>query len=55
MKKSVLLAVFAATMLTGCYSTICPTYSVKPVDAEEMKADHQPELTPQDSEAEKAS
>ncbi len=37
MKKKILLALFAGTMLSGCYTHICPTYSIKPEKKEEMK------------------
>ncbi len=39
MRKTIALAIFAATMLTGCYTNICPTYSVKPVDTEKLEVE----------------
>lgn len=53
MKRTIAVAIFAVTMLSGCYTNICPTYSVKPEDAEKFKVEKR---TEQDQESkEKAS
>ena len=43
MKKKLFTLALAGTMfsLTGCYTTICPTYAVKPAKAKEMKVEQQ--------------
>lgn len=38
MKKKILIAVFAGTTLSGCYTHMCPTYAVKPEKKQEIKA-----------------
>lgn len=38
MKKKILIILFAGAMLSGCYTHICPTYSVKPEKKKEIKA-----------------
>ena len=47
MKKKLFTLALAGTMfsLTGCYTTICPTYAVKPAKAKEMKVEQQPTKT----------
>ena len=39
MKKRLFTIALAGTLfsLTGCYTTICPTYAVKPAKAKEVK------------------
>ena len=41
MKKRLFTIALAGTLfsLTGCYTTICPTYAVKPAKVKEVKAD----------------
>lgn len=43
--KKLLILLFAGTMLSGCYTHICPTYAVKPAKKQEIQAQqHQDEL-----------
>lgn len=37
MKKKILIAAFAGTILSGCYTHICPTYAVKPEKEQKIK------------------
>ena len=41
MKKRLFTIALAGTLfsLTGCYTTICPTYAVKPAHVKEVKAE----------------
>lgn len=48
MKKKLLFVVVAGTMLTGCYTHICPTYAVKPVKQKEVKAELHEDATTKD-------
>ena len=41
MKKRLFTIALAGTLfsLTGCYTTVCPTYAVKPAKVKEVKAE----------------
>ncbi len=50
--KKLLILLFAGTMLTGCYTQICPTYAVRPAKKQEMQAQqHQDEQQPADKQS----
>ncbi len=38
MKKKLIIALLGGTLLSGCYTHICPTYAVKPEKKQESKA-----------------
>ena len=52
MKKIGIAAVFAVSMLTGCYTNVCPTYSVKPEAKDELKVENTTEKNQVSSEKE---
>jgi len=39
MKQKLAVALFAMTMLSGCYTYVCPTYTVKPEKADQLKVE----------------
>lgn len=39
MKRTFALVILSVSMLTGCYTSICPTYSVNPEKADELKVE----------------
>jgi hypothetical protein len=39
MKQKLAVAFFAMTMLSGCYTYVCPTYTVKPEKADQLKVE----------------
>jgi PBP1b-binding outer membrane lipoprotein LpoB len=39
MKKRLAIAFVSITLLSGCYTNICPTYAVKPEQKQQLKAE----------------
>lgn len=44
MKRTIALVILSVTMLTGCYTNICPTYSVNPEKADKLKVEKTTDL-----------
>ncbi|MFP4089334.1 MAG: hypothetical protein ACLFUB_04795 [Cyclobacteriaceae bacterium] len=52
MKKRLAIAFVSLSMLSSCYTNICPTYTVQPVKKQELKAE---KATQQSEEVKKSS
>jgi PBP1b-binding outer membrane lipoprotein LpoB len=53
MKQKLAVAILSMTLLSGCYTYVCPTYTVKPKKSEHFKVEKPADV--EENKAERAS